>query len=153
VVHGFNTLEQEWNSAICAFLFDDCDRLGLLVICKMNYAAKVDLFKRLLLDQQNAIDKTMPCFESFLQSLNTAGRLRNTVVHADWETAHEDGYTLCKLKVNRKGLQHEYVQFSPESLQGIMRYYPSCPAPSDFGRSTGLLFPIFAPTHPASLVR
>jgi hypothetical protein len=120
VVHSFNTLEQELNSAICDLFFDDSHTLGLLVICRMNYAAKVDLFKRLLLDRQDAIGNTMPCFETFFQKLGEAGQLRNTVVHADWESAHDDGYTQCKVKMNRKGMQHEYVQFSPESLQDII---------------------------------
>ncbi len=120
IVHRFNTLEELLNSAICEPFFDDCDRLGLLVIYKMNYGAKVDLFERLLSDEQNSIGKTMPCFKRFMDDLRKAGRLRNTVVHADWESAHDDGYTLCRLKVNSKGLQQEYVQFTSQSLQNIL---------------------------------
>jgi hypothetical protein len=120
VVHRFNALEELLNSAICELFFDDSDRLGLLVIYRMNYAAKVELFERLLLDQQNSIGKTMASFKQFIGDLQKAGRLRNTVVHADWESAHDDGYALCRLKLNSKGLQHEYVQFTPQSLQDIL---------------------------------
>ncbi len=120
VVHRFNSLEQQLDSTICGLFFDDCDRLGLLVIYRMNYAAKVDLFKRLLLDRQDAIGKTMPCIDGFIRALLKVGQLRSAVVHADWGTAHDDGYTLCKLKINSKGFQHEYVQFTPESLQEII---------------------------------
>jgi hypothetical protein len=120
IVHAFNSLEELLNSAICELFFDDCDRLGLLVIYKMNYAAKVDLFERLLSDQQNSIGKTMPCLKKFIDDLRKAGRLRNTVVHADWESAHDDGYTLCRLKLNSKGLQHEYIQFTSQSLRDIL---------------------------------
>ncbi len=62
----------------------------------------------------------MPSFDKFIGNLISAGKLRNTVVHADWESAHDDGYTLCRLKLNSKGLQHEYVQFTSQSLQDIL---------------------------------
>lgn len=121
IVYSFNTLEELLNSAICELFHDDCDTTGLLVIYRMNYAAKVDLFKRFLLDQQNCLGKKIPSFDKLIENLIRAGKLRNTVVHADWESAHDDGYTLCRLKLNSKGLQHEYVQFTPQSLQDILQ--------------------------------
>ncbi len=120
IVHSFNTLDEELSSQISALFFDDCDMLGLLVTCKMTYSQKVDLFKRLLLCEQEAIGRSMPCFEALIQNLSEAGILRNKVIHADWESAHPDGYTLCKVKVNSKGLQHEYIQFTIESLKDIL---------------------------------
>ncbi|OGP68747.1 MAG: hypothetical protein A2W27_01930 [Deltaproteobacteria bacterium RBG_16_44_11] len=119
IVHNFNTLEERLNSAICELFIDDLDSLGLQVIYKRNYADKVDLFKRLLLEEQQCLGG-MPSLEEFISKLTEAGRLRNLVVHADWESSHDDGYTLCKLIINKKGIQHEYVQFSPESLKDIL---------------------------------
>jgi hypothetical protein len=121
IVYSFNTLEEMLNSSICELLFDDYDGFGLQVIYKRSYADKVDLFKRILLEHQNAINKKMPIFEELVSKLSEAGELRNLVVHADWESAHDDGYTLCKLKINKNGIQHEYVQFSPESLENILK--------------------------------
>ncbi len=121
IVHSFNTLEELLNSSICELFFDDYDGFGLQIIYKRNYADKVDLFKRVLLEQQNALNKKMPIFEKLVSNLSKAGELRNPVVHADWESAHDDGYTLCKLKINTKGIQHEYVQFTPESLENILK--------------------------------
>jgi hypothetical protein len=51
IVHSFNTLEQLLNPAICQLINEHADAPGLLVIYKMNYAAKVDLFKRFLVEQ------------------------------------------------------------------------------------------------------
>jgi hypothetical protein len=121
VVHSFNTLEELLNGAICELFFDDMDWLGLHVIYKRNYSDKVDLFKRLLIEEQNGLGKKMPMFEKFISNLTEAGKLRNMVVHADWESAHDDGYTLCKLIINTKGIQHEYVQFTQESLESILK--------------------------------
>jgi hypothetical protein len=120
IVHRFNTLEELLNEAICNLFFDDMDWLGLHVIYKRSYSDKVDLFKRLLIEDQNGLGKKMPIFENFISKLSEAGNLRNMVVHADWESAHPDGYTLCKLIINQKGIQHEYVQFTEESLENIL---------------------------------
>jgi hypothetical protein len=120
IVQSFNTLEEELTSLISGLFFDDDDTLGLLVTSNMTYSQKVDLFKRLLLREQEALKRTMACFNTLVQNLTDAGTLRNTVVHADWETAHPDGYTLCKVKVNSHGVQHEYVQFSIDSLNDIL---------------------------------
>lgn len=121
IVHSFNTLEELLNSSICELLFDDYDGIGLQVIYRRTYADKVDLFKRLLIGQQTGLNKKMPTFEKFISNLTEVGKLRNQVVHADWESAHDEGYTLCKLKINAKGIQHEYMQFTSESLKNILK--------------------------------
>ncbi len=120
IVHSFNTLEEILNSSICELFFDDYDGYGLQIIYKRSYADKVDLFKRVLLEHQNMSNKKIPIFEKLVSNLSEAGELRNLVVHADWGSAHNDGYTLCKLKIDKKGIQHEYVQFTPESLEHIL---------------------------------
>jgi hypothetical protein len=121
IVHSFNTLEELLNSSICELMFDDDDTVGLQVIYRRTYADKVDLFKRFLVQEQTSLEKEMPSFKKFISNLTEAGQLRNLVVHADWESGHVDGYTLCKLKIDEKGVQHEYVQFTPESLKDILK--------------------------------
>jgi len=121
IVHSFNTLEELLNSAICEILFDDSDYMGLQVIYRRSYMDKVLLFERLLIGWQSAVDDEIPIFQDIISNLKEAGNLRNIVVHADWESAHADGYTQCKLKINAKGIQHEYVQFTPKSLRDILR--------------------------------
>lgn len=122
IVHNFNTLEQLLNEAICEILFDDYDGIGLQVIYKRTYAEKVDLFKRLMIEQQNASEKKIPVFENLICNLIKAGELRNLVIHADWETAHDNKYTLCRLIINTKGIHHEYIQFDSESLNNILSF-------------------------------
>ena len=122
VVHSFNTLEEQLNSSICELINDRSDSMGLLVMYTMRYSGKVDLFKRFWKALQIYTEKKESWFDRFIKRLIQAGKLRNMVVHADWESAHDDGYTLCKLKMNSRGLQHEYVQFTPESLQDIITF-------------------------------
>ena len=69
--------------------------------------------------QDTYLKKQSSKFNKLVTSLGEVGSLRNQVVHADWESAFEDGYTRCKLKINSHGIQYEYLQFTPESLEKI----------------------------------
>ncbi len=40
-------------------------------------------------------------------------------MHADWRSTDEDGYTFIKLKMSKKGMQQEYVQFTEDSMEKI----------------------------------
>lgn len=49
-----------------------------------------------------------------------SGRLRNLVVHADWENTDDDGYTYVNLKIKKGNIEQEYAQFSEDSLNKII---------------------------------
>jgi hypothetical protein len=70
---------------------------------------------------QTCFEKKMPIFEELIRSLNEAGQLRNMVIHADWESAHNDGYAFCKLKMCEGGMYQEYTQFTVRSLKQILK--------------------------------
>lgn len=120
IVHSFNTLENLLNESLCNLINERSDAQGLLVIYNMNYSSKVDMFKRFLLELQNTACKKITILDQLTKNLILAGNLRNQVVHADWESAYDDGYTRCKLKINSKGITHEYIQFTTESLESII---------------------------------
>lgn len=42
------------------------------------------------------------------------------MAHADWENTDNDGYTYVSLRISKKQMEQEYVQFSIESLQKII---------------------------------
>jgi len=65
------------------------------------------------------LDNRRPEVDKLIERLIEAGRLRNQVVHANWEDAHGDGYTRCKLNINAHGVQHEYIQYTSASLKMI----------------------------------
>ena len=123
IVHSFNTLEQQLNSVLCDLFHDDLHDIGLKVIYKMSYSAKVDLFKRFLINQETGFRKKMPIFGDLIKNLEKAGELRNQVIHANWESAYDDGFTCTKIIMKKKrGIQFEYVQFTPEALEEILEF-------------------------------
>ena len=119
VVMHFSGMESNFNSALCEMFTDRTDSTGLIVLHKMNYLAKVDLFKRFCDDFHLSVGKVPSQYESLIHNLKEAGRLRGLVVHADWESTDEEGYTFVSLKINQQGMEQEYLQFSEESLAKI----------------------------------
>ena len=120
IVMSFNGLESSLDSALCEIFTERTDSIGLIVLHKMNYAAKVDLFKRFCDDFHLGVDQEIDGYDELLQNLKEAGRLRNLVVHADWENTDNDGFTYVKVKISKRRMEQEYVQFSEDSLDKII---------------------------------
>lgn len=116
VVMYFNSLEKSLDSVICESISDRTDASGLIVIQKLMYAAKVDLFKRFSDDFHGCFESSPADFTELIGELVEVGKLRNLVVHADWSNTDEDGYTFVRLKTSSNGMSQEYVQFSVDSL-------------------------------------
>jgi hypothetical protein len=119
IVMHFNSLESDLDSVLCENFTDRTDSPGLIVLNKFNYSSKVDLLKRFCDDFQLGIGQSLNGYEQIITNLNECGRLRNMVVHADWQATDADGYTYIKLKMSKKGMQQEYVQFTEESMEKI----------------------------------
>jgi len=120
IVLYFNGLEKELDSIICEIFTDRSDSTGLIVLHKMNYSTKVELFKRFNDDLFNNVDFTVDGYSDLLIGLKESGRLRNLVVHADWENTDDDGYTYVRLNIKKNKMSQEYIQFSEDSLIQII---------------------------------
>ena len=121
VVVYFNTLEEDLTSFICNLISDRADAKGLIFTYKMSYSAKVDLLNRYISIMTKYSDQEISHHEEIFKKLNECGQLRNKVIHADWETSDLEGFTFVKIKINSNGILQEYVQFSVESLQEIIK--------------------------------
>ena len=120
IVMYFNSLESSLDSVLCENFTDRTDSTGLIVLNKMNYFSKVELFKRFCDDFQVGLNKQLEGYELLINDLAESGRLRNLVVHANWESTDDEGYTYVRLKMSKIGMQQEYVQFTEDSLQKII---------------------------------
>ena len=119
IVVYFNGLESELDSMICEIIHDRTDAFGLIVLHKLNYSSKVDLFKRFNDDLFLNTEIQVSEYDEVIKNLKECGRLRNLVVHAEWENTDMDGFTYVKLRINKNGMHQEYVQFSEASLNKI----------------------------------
>lgn len=120
IVMYFNSLESSLDSALCENFTDRSDSTGLIVLNQMNFSAKVDLLKRFCDDLQVGMNRELNGCSQIINNLKESARLRNLVVHANWESTNEEGYTYVRLKMSKQGMQQEYVQFTAESLHKII---------------------------------
>lgn len=120
IVMYFNALEKFLDSLLCETISDRTDAPGLIVIQRLTYSAKVDLFKRFCEDFHIGSSLVPLKFEDLISELNEVAKLRNLVVHADWSSTDHEGYTFVRLKASKNGLLQEYLQFSVESLEQVI---------------------------------
>ncbi len=94
--------------------------MGLLVIHKMTYSSKVDLLNRISTQFKNDTGREIKIQKKLISNLKETGRLRNAVVHAEWENTDFEGYTHVNIKINESGINQEYLQFDETSLKSIL---------------------------------
>lgn len=121
IVMFFNTLEKSVDRQICEVISDRSDSLGLIVINGMHYNAKVEMLKRMCDEFHHAFGEVPPAYKDLIDNLRNAGRIRNSIVHADWMNTDEEGYTFMKMNISINGMKQEYIQFTEESLNRFMR--------------------------------
>ena len=120
VVMYFNAVEKSLDSFICEIISDRSDSYGLIVIQKLMFNSKLDLFKRFADDFHLTFATQPDSYDVLVRELSEIARLRNLVVHADWSCTDEEGYTFVRLKGSKDGMLQEYVQFSVESLENLI---------------------------------
>jgi hypothetical protein len=119
VVIDFNLLEERLTSFLCQIINYRNDAKGLIITNGMSYSAKVDLFDRYSSYTQNVMNKSIETHKKFIDDLKESGRLRNMVVHAEWDTSDKDGYAFVKLRTNQKALIQEFAQLDYDSVINV----------------------------------
>ncbi|WP_431273184.1 hypothetical protein ACQ858_13220 [Variovorax ureilyticus] len=119
VVWRFNALERSLDHAICIGINDRTDAVGLIVIHGMQYAQKVELYRRMCEDLHGAVPGAVPSFTGLIDALKAAATHRNLVVHADWTNSDVEGYTFTKVQIKNGGMMQEYAQLTVESMEKV----------------------------------
>ena len=121
IVMYFNALEKELDKVIYEGFSDRSDQLGIIIVHNMNYAAKVELFRRHSELFHLGAGQHVDMFEGLIKDLKECGRLRNITVHADWDSTDAEGYTYLGIKITNNGISQEYIQFDLGSLESILQ--------------------------------
>lgn len=119
IVHSFNSLDASLNSTICELINDRTDEPGAIVIYKQTFSSKVDLLYRLIRSMEIGCNGEIPCFKKLIEDLKKCATLRNAVIHAEWDTIDDNGYTYVKMHFDKDGMRQHYWQFTPEALEEI----------------------------------
>ncbi|WP_299156969.1 hypothetical protein [uncultured Christiangramia sp.] len=119
LIFEFNLLEERLTSNIWQMISDRHDSEGVILTHNMNYSAKVDLFDRYSNYVQSIYDNEIKLHSKLISDLKECGRLRNMVVHAEWNTVDPEGYAFVKFRVKKKNITQEFVQLDENSLVKI----------------------------------
>ena len=122
IVHSFNSLDGLLNSTICELINDRSDEMGAIIIYKLPFSAKVDLFYRLVRSIEVAGEEEISSLKTLIENLKKCGTLRNAVVHAEWDHVDENGYTFVKMHFDKNGMRQHYWQFTPDALEEIDQF-------------------------------
>ena len=119
IVFDFNLLEERLTSFICQIINYNNDAKGLIITHNMTYSSKVDLFDRYASYTQQVLKKKKKTNKKFIEDIKESGRLRNMVVHAEWNTVDKENYTFVKLRTSKNGLIQEFAQIDYDSLINV----------------------------------
>ena len=120
IVIWFNALESDLDHFLCSYISDRSDQKGLMVLSNMMYSAKVDLFGKFASDSLLSRGLELEWFPKLLSDLKECGALRNKVVHANWMYTNKEGYTHIKIKVGKRGLEHELCQLDERAMEHVL---------------------------------
>lgn len=121
IILNFNGLESDLESCLCEIISDRSDTKGLIVLNKMMFATKIDLYDRFVTDRNFLYPELFPDHRQVISDMRECSTLRNRIVHANWEYTNLDGYTHVRFKMGKEGMEHELVQFSVESMKKAIK--------------------------------
>jgi len=105
----FSYLEHELNLGIAEFFADDYHETGYVIIEKLTFRNKIDLFYKIHTRMESFKDKSSKdVLNKIKKQLELINEFRNSVVHANWQTLSKDGFVRTKIVVDN---QEGYVKF------------------------------------------
>ena len=91
-----------------------------VVTHQMSYNQKVCTLMKMLWEYErfDATDTTKKEMKALKDRLRRAGRLRNIVVHANYDESTQEGFLMTRVRVSRdNGAEFEYAKMEPDSVR------------------------------------
>ncbi|TFB07993.1 hypothetical protein E3V08_06155 [Candidatus Atribacteria bacterium MT.SAG.1] len=119
----FSRLEHDFNLVIAEFFGDDYHEIGYIVIKKLSFLNKIELFYDLYLGPVSFSKKNKQNQERLLDiknRLNSINTFRNRVVHANWSSLNKDGFVRTKIITDSQGdgvIKFERIKITPKIIK------------------------------------
>ena len=116
VIFAFNDLEETLSSGICDLISDRSEDKGRIVIMRLNFTQKVDLYRDLVGHLLHTLQKKtlLQRLDSLVKKVNDLGRRRNQIIHAAWldyDPKTSSVVTKIKLRARRIERHRERIAF------------------------------------------
>ncbi|MCX6733033.1 MAG: hypothetical protein NTV98_05855, partial [Candidatus Roizmanbacteria bacterium] len=110
----FSTLEHELNIAIAELMSNGSHEQGYLIIERLTFSHKIDLFYKISLRYVSYKKGKFPELLKELQKrLIAINSFRNIIVHANWQSMTKDGFIRSKIIVDD---EEGYIKFKRTQL-------------------------------------
>ena len=119
----FSHLEHNFNLVIADFFGDDYHETGYIIIKKLTFFNKIELFYDLYIrpisfsKKNKKKQKKLLSIKERLGSINT---FRNRVVHANWSLLNKDGFVRTKITTDYKAdgvIKFERIKITPKIIK------------------------------------
>lgn len=119
----FSRLEHSFNLVIAEFFGDDYHDTGYIVIKRLMFSNKIELFYDLYLGMILSLEKMQKKAKILLtikKRLENISIFRNRVVHANWSSLNKDGFVRTKIIIDYKldgMVKFERVKITPKIIK------------------------------------
>ncbi|MDP2940158.1 MAG: winged helix-turn-helix domain-containing protein [Candidatus Omnitrophota bacterium] len=119
----FSRLEHDFNIIIAEFFGDDYHETGYIVIKKLMFLNKIELFYDLYIRPISFSEKNKKKQEKLLnikKRLDDINTFRNRVVHANWSSLNRDGFVRTKIITDYRvdgAVKFERVKITPKIIK------------------------------------
>ena len=119
----FSRLEHDFNITIAEFFGDDYHETGYIIIKKLMFFNKIELFYDLYIRPISFSEKNKKKKEKLLnikERLNKINTFRNRVVHANWASLNKDGFVRTKIITDYRvdgAVKFERVKITPKIIK------------------------------------
>ena len=119
----FSHLEHDFNIIIAEFFGDDYHETGYIVIKKLMFFNKIELFYDLYIRPISFLEKNKKKQEKLLnikKRLDDINTFRNRVVHANWSSLNKDGFVRTRIITDYRvdgAVKFERVKITPKIIK------------------------------------
>ena len=126
LVIEFTALEETLNSMLVETINEHDEDSGWVIIARMSYTTKTNLFydlNRRILEFCNAPIDFIIEFDTVIEDIRKAGRIRNEIIHAAWyELNPSDSKVKTRTQVKKGELSHIQKQLTTTEIEDAINF-------------------------------
>lgn len=128
---SFSFLEQSLNDALCYLINNRTDSVGILIIRKMFFKQKLNLYKDMIFElitncvsnpakNKRILDKA----NNIIRKAEELSEFRNRIVHTDWTTVDIDNFYTVSIETDNKketNIHYKKMKITPSIIIKFVR--------------------------------
>lgn len=128
---SFSFLEKGLNDALCYLINNRIDSVGILIIRKMFFKQKLNLYKDMASDfiikcvsDSKKNKKLLDRLNNIIKKAEELSEFRNDIAHADWTTLDKDNFYTRSIEIDNKretNIHYKKMKITPAIIIKFIR--------------------------------